>query len=59
MTIARISQTIVTIDTEVILYENVVAITFYLSKITNGFTTSIELEIQGQEVFFSFDILNA
>lgn len=59
MTIARISQTIVTIDTEVILYENIVAITFYLSKITNGFTTSIELVIQGQEVFFSFDILNA
>jgi hypothetical protein len=59
MTIARISQTIVTIDTEVILYENVIAITFYLSKITNGFTTSIELEIQGKEFFFNFDILNA
>ncbi len=59
MTINRISQTIVTIDLEVILYNNAVALTFYLSKITNGFTTSIELEIQGQQINISFDILNA
>jgi len=59
MKIQRISRLIVTIDTVINVNGTNVNVTFYLSEITNGYTTNLTLNSTSNPITIKFDIYHA